>query len=118
LVYLELGGSFEAQDVQYVPGLKKNLLLVSIMENRGFSFVFKKGQVIIRPKGASPDIGVSIGVRESNLYSLKGKPIQVALVHDSDNMCELWHRRMGHLHYKMLLILREIVTGLPDFSVE
>jgi hypothetical protein len=25
---------------------------------------------------------------------------------------------MGHLHYRALSILREIVTGLPDFSVE
>jgi hypothetical protein len=41
-----------------------------------------------------------------------------ALVHDSDNLCELWHKRMGHLHYRALSILREIVTGLPYFSVE
>jgi hypothetical protein len=54
---------------------------------------------------------------EGSLYRLQGKPVQ-ALVHDSDNLCELWHRRMGHLHYKALPILREIVTGLPYFSVE
>jgi hypothetical protein len=60
---------------------------------------------------------VSIGVREGNLNRLQGNPIQ-DLVHDSDNLCDLWHRRMGHLQYKVLLILREIVIGLPKFSVE
>jgi hypothetical protein len=84
---------------------------------QGFCRHVQEGKVLIRPKGASPDTTVSIGVREGNLYRLKGKPVQ-ALVHDSDNLCELWHRRMGHLHYRALSILREIVTGLPDFSIE
>jgi hypothetical protein len=64
-----------------------------------------------------PDIVVSIGVREENLYRLEGKHIQ-ALVHDNDNRCELWHKRMGHLHYKTLSILKDIVTSLLDFSDE
>jgi hypothetical protein len=59
---------------------------------------------------------VSIGVREGNLYRLKGKLVQ-ALSHNSDNPCELWHEIMGHLHYSVLSILREIVTGLPYFKV-
>jgi hypothetical protein len=32
---------------------------------------------------------VVVGVREGTLYRLQGNPIQ-ALVHDSDNLCELW----------------------------
>jgi hypothetical protein len=39
-------------------------------------------------------------------------------VHNNDNLCELWHKRMGHLHHRALPILREIVTGLPEFSIE
>jgi hypothetical protein len=39
-------------------------------------------------------------------------------VHDSDKICELWHKRMGHFHYKALSILREIATCLQDFSTE
>jgi hypothetical protein len=104
--------------VLYVPRLKKNLLSVLVMEDRGFVVTFKKRQVLIRPKGTSPYTTTSIGVREGMLYKLKGKPIETTLVHDSDNLCELWHRRMGHLHYKALSILREIVISLLDFSVE
>jgi hypothetical protein len=70
LFQLESEGSLEAHDVLYVPGLKKNFLSVSIMEDRGFGVMFKKGQVLIHLEGASPDTAVSIGVR--------GKFIQVA----------------------------------------
>ena len=75
LFQLELGGEFEAQDVLYVPILKKNFLLVSVMEDKGFVVMFKKGQVLIHLEGASPDTKVVIGVREGSLYRLKGKPV-------------------------------------------
>jgi hypothetical protein len=41
-----------------------------------------------------------------------------ALMHNSDNLCELWHKRMGHLHHRALPILREIVTGPLQFNIE
>jgi hypothetical protein len=37
---LESGGSLDAQDVLYVPGLKKNFLSVSTMEDKGFFITF------------------------------------------------------------------------------
>jgi hypothetical protein len=39
-------------------------------------------------------------------------------VHDSDILCKLWHKRMGQLHHRALAILRGIVTGLLEFSIE
>jgi hypothetical protein len=39
-------------------------------------------------------------------------------VHNNDNLCKSWHKRMGHLHHRALPIMREIVTGLPEFSIE
>jgi hypothetical protein len=104
--------------VLYVPRLKKNLLSVLVMEGKGFVVMFKKRQVLIRPEGPSPETAVSIGVTEGNLYKLKGKHVQMTLVHDNDNLCELCNGRMGHLHYRALSILREIATGLPNLSVE
>jgi hypothetical protein len=43
-----------------------------------------------------------------------------ALIHSTNNsdLCELWHTRMAHLHHGVLKILREIVTGAPNFSTE
>jgi hypothetical protein len=40
------------------------------------------------------------------------------LVHDSENLYELWNRRLGQLHYKELSILRGIVTGLLELRIE
>jgi hypothetical protein len=40
LFHLESRGSFDAQDVLYVPGLKKNFLLFLVMEDRGFNITF------------------------------------------------------------------------------
>jgi hypothetical protein len=41
-----------------------------------------------------------------------------ALVHDNDILCELWHKRLGHLHYGALPFLKDMVQGLLDFKVE
>jgi hypothetical protein len=39
-------------------------------------------------------------------------------MHTSENLCELWHRMMGHLHHRALPLLRQMVTGLSDFSLD
>jgi hypothetical protein len=39
-------------------------------------------------------------------------------VHDNENLCELWHKRLGHLHHGALPILKDMVQGLPDFKVQ
>jgi hypothetical protein len=39
-------------------------------------------------------------------------------VHNSGNLCELLHKRMGHLHHREFPIPREIVICLPDLSIE
>jgi transposase InsO family protein len=58
-----------------------------------------------------------IGVRREKLYRLQFEPAR-ALVSNACDMAELWHRRMVHLHHGALKVLKEIVTGLPDFSTK
>ena len=61
---------------------------------------------------------MDIGVRCGKMYKLLFQP-QCALAHSSSNeLCELWHRRMAHLHHPALRLLRSMVTGLPEFSTE
>jgi hypothetical protein len=103
--------------VVYVPERKKNLVSISAMEDRGYAMAFIDGQVLTWPKGLSLDSTKVIGTRDGSLFKLTGQPTQ-ALVHDSDNLCELWHRILGHLHYKALPRLRKMVTGLPEFGSE
>ena len=58
-----------------------------------------------------------IGVREESLYHLSTLPTQ-ALVHDSTNINELWHRRLAHLNYQAPPTLKNMVTGLPMLRID
>ena len=73
---------------------------------------FVDGQVLMWPKGKTIDDAVVIGEQEGGLYKLKGQPEQ-ALVHDSVEPSELWHRRLAHVHYRALPLARKFVEGLP-----
>jgi len=107
----------ESKDVFFVPRLKKKILSISMIEDRGYDVMFRNGQVLIHPEEASPDIAMAIEIRERNLYMLMGNDVQ-DLVHDSDKLCVLWNIRLGNLHYMMFPILREIFKHLPYFSIE
>jgi hypothetical protein len=114
----ESGKPLMVKDVLYVPCMKKNMISVSGLEGRGYVVSFQDGRVYIRPKDSK--VAKVIGVRYEKLYRLKFEPTQ-ALVSSRCDLAELWHRNMAHLHngaLKVLKVLKEIVTGLPDFSTE
>ena len=67
------------------------------------------------PKGKNIDDAVVIGEQEGRLYKLKGQ-IEQALVHDSVDPNELWHRRISHVHYRALPLARKFVEGLPEIQ--
>ena len=47
---------------------------------------------------------------------MTGQSIQ-ALAHDATSSSELWHKRLGHLHYKALPDLQNMVCGMPSISL-
>ena len=100
-----------------VPGIKKNLLSVSALEDKGFRVTFMEGKAFLWHKDSDMSFALVIGVREEGLYKLLSHPIQ-ALVHKTVNLCELWHRRFSHLHYGALPKLQNIVTGMADLQNE
>ena len=55
---------------------------------------------------------VVIGEQERGLYKLKGH-LEQALVHDTVEPNELWHRRLAHVHYRVLPLASKAVEGLP-----
>jgi hypothetical protein len=77
-----------SQFSHFVQDLKKNLLYISALEDKGFRVAFVDGQVLLWPKSSSIDSTTVIGVREGGLYKLKGHPEQ-ALVHNSVSSSEL-----------------------------
>jgi hypothetical protein len=74
------------------------------------------GRTVIT-NNAAIDSATVIGVREGGLYRLLGRATQT-LVYDNIILCELWHRRFAHLHYRALPTLKRMVTGLPELQVE
>jgi hypothetical protein len=114
---LDSGKPLKIKDVLYVPSLKKNLLSISALEEKGFRVTFIDGEVLMWPRGKTLDDAIVIGVQEGGLYKLKGHS-DSTLVHNTVNPSELWHRRFTHLHYKALPIVSKMVTGLPEIQVD
>ena len=58
------------RDVLYVLGSKKNLVLVSTIEDRGYEVLFCDGHVLLYPKGSSVTSAKVIGICYEKLYKL------------------------------------------------
>jgi len=56
-------------DVKYVSGLKKNLVLIAKLEDKGYDVVFSKGKVFLRH--ITTRQVKQIGSRVKNLYALE-----------------------------------------------
>ena len=54
-------------------------------------------------KGKTINDVVVIGKQEGGLYKLKGH-LEQALIHDTVEPNELWHRKLAHVHYKAKLL--------------
>jgi hypothetical protein len=65
------------RDVLYVPGLKKNLILI-------YEALFHDGQVLLYPKGSSVTSAKVIGIRHEKLYKLMFQPSR-ALIHSTSS---------------------------------
>ena len=54
------------------------------------------------------DDAVVIGEKEGGLYKLKGQ-LEQAVVHDLVEPNQIWHRRLAHVHYRALPLVRKFV---------
>ena len=58
---LYYGKSIKMKDVLFVPGLKKNLLSISVLDAKGMRVTFIDGQVIMWTRGKTIDDAIVIG---------------------------------------------------------
>ena len=58
-------------DVLFIPRLKKNLLGISALEEKGFRASFVDGKVLMWLKNSNMNSASVLGVREGGLYRLK-----------------------------------------------
>ena len=84
------------RDVLYVLGMKKNLISVFTIEDRGIGVYFLDGKVHIFPQAEGPFASYVIGVRCGKLYKLLFQPHH-ALSHTQSisELCELWNGRIS-----------------------
>jgi hypothetical protein len=73
---IESGGVSRVTDLLWVQELRRSVFSVSTIQNNGYDVLFHDGQALIGPRGSSLDTTVVLGVRESNLYKLKGQAMQ------------------------------------------
>eukprot|EP00253_Pinus_taeda_P015445 PITA_15445 len=113
----------KVSDVLYVPGMRKNLISVSALEDRGYKVLFRGGQMLMYLRGTPADSARVIGVSHVKVYKFAFQSL-LASSSSTDNrassseLCEIWHRRMGHMYHGALRTLQEITTGVPDFSTD
>jgi hypothetical protein len=98
---MDTGIPLHLSDVLFVLGMRRNLVSISALEDKGYKVSFSN----------------VIGFQEDNLYKLTFHPVQ-ALVIDSISVSELQHIRIAHLHYIALPTLGKMVTRLPPLRVE
>jgi len=65
-LHLSQGQVLHLQNVLYVPNLKKNLVSISAMEDKGFNVAFVDGKVRIWKKSFKE--AITIGFRVDTLY--------------------------------------------------
>ena len=104
----------------YVSSLKKNLVLVVMLEDRGYDVIFRKEKHFLHHIARGQVKWIEIWVK--NLYkldveycaalSMKAKKVK------SRDIGELWHRILAHLHHGALKIMRHISIGLPKDALE
>ncbi|KAJ4715159.1 Retrovirus-related Pol polyprotein from transposon TNT 1-94 [Melia azedarach] len=93
-------------NVRHVPLMTKNLISLSMLDNKGFSFQ-GEGGVLHVCKGSNV---VLKGVKRGTLYFLQGSTLSssvavASLEIDKDNMTKLWHMRLGHMSARGMQIL-------------
>ena len=64
------------EEILYVPGLKKNVLSVTVLEDKGFSVALSEGKALVWPKGGNMSSTIVIGVREGDFYKVLGHVIK------------------------------------------
>lgn len=92
-------------------------MCISSLEDKGYRIAFVDGKVLAWKKDSSFESSKIIGVCIGGLYNLLGRFVQ-ALLHNTTDLCELWHQMYAHAHYKALSRMRNCVNGVPKIMID
>ena len=114
-IKLKSGNSIHLSGVLYVPGIKRNLISISALEDDSYKIAFMEGKVLAWPKNSTIKKALTIGVWQGLLYELCAKT-NLALVHETSDSNEIWHRTLGHINFHALASMEKIVTGMTKLK--
>lgn len=114
---LDNGSKPHLKNILNVLGLKKNLLSISCLEDKGKMIGFVDEKILVWGKNSRIGKARVIRVREGSLYRVI-TPSPQDLVHMEISPIELWHQRYGHLHYRVIPTLSQLVHGIPDMKLD
>jgi hypothetical protein len=110
------GIPLQLSEVLYVPGMKRNLVSISSLEDKDYKVTFSEGKFLAWHKESHINSTGVIGIRENNLYKLTTRPVQT-LLHDTISLSDLLHRILSHIHYRALPSLGKMVICLPGIQI-
>ncbi|KAK1432245.1 hypothetical protein QVD17_09140 [Tagetes erecta] len=122
-------GSLTLEDVNYVPELAFNLLSVSQIYDKNIPVMFLPNECLfLNPEFSIPEeLVIMRAPRRNDTYILNmgskesNSTVTCLLSKASSFESFQWHRRLGHINFKILnkLVKNNLVRGLPlkDFSV-
>ena len=97
--------------VLYIPKIKKNLISVGQMTEKGAEVYFDKEKCVVNKNYRCMTIGTAVG---DKLYLLNNVRDHASFVNKGLPTTELWHYRLGHLNtsYIQRLVKDEMVLGM------
>nr|KAJ0211099.1 hypothetical protein LSAT_V11C400217220 [Lactuca sativa] len=108
-------------NVLYVPGIRKNLVSEIVLNNCGYKQVLESDKYILSRHGSFIGFGyICNGMIRLNInYPSSDNSICMASSSTSNNFhkSELWHARLGHIHYKRLKDMSKM-SLIPTFDMQ
>ena len=106
VIYFTSGKCLCLDNVLYVPGIRKNLLSEIVLNKCGYKQVLESDKYILSRHGTFVGFGYVCNemIRLNLDYSSFDHSISMLTSSTSNNLSksDLWHARLGHVHYKRL----------------
>nr|GEZ42857.1 zinc finger, CCHC-type [Tanacetum cinerariifolium] len=120
LLTFSSGKTLCLDNVLYVPGTQKNLVSKIVLNKCGYKQVLESDKYILSRHGSFVRFGyVCNGMIRLNLnYPLFNASTYMITSSHSNSLSksELWHARLGHVHYKIMRDMSKM-SLIPDFDM-
>ena len=97
----------ELENCYYVPSITINIISVSSVDSKGFSFQFKDNSCSFALNGmcygsAQQENGLYVLDTSKHIYNMNTKKAKIG----DSNLTFLWHCRLGHINIKRMELLQ------------